>query len=99
MHGLCPDAAEDLPPTDPAPAIRATDHRCKALRVIRNVFGFGGVLNFHIAELFRVKDLTTFQAFDKLRVFMPGDDSNLGVSAGGNHLSISGLMPPLSARL
>ena len=55
--------------------------------VVRDVLCFSGVFNLHVAELFGVKDLATFQALDKFGVFLPGDDSYSGVSAGGCHRS------------
>jgi hypothetical protein len=66
---------------------------------VRNVFGFGGVFNFHVPEFFRVKDLTTFQALDEFCVFVPGDDFYFGMSAGSSHLPYLGGGAPLSARL
>lgn len=62
-------------------------YRRYGLRIIRDVFSLGGVLDFHIAELFRFKNLATLQALDEFLIFVPGDDSNLRMSAGGGHLS------------
>ena len=59
------------------------------LIVLETVFGFGGFFDLHVAELLGVKDLATLQALDKFRVFVPGDDSYLGVFADGCHCSIS----------
>ncbi|WP_420238455.1 hypothetical protein ACOBR2_02300 [Telmatobacter bradus] len=47
--------------------------------------GFCRVFNFHIAKFFGIKDFATLQAFDKLTVSVPGNDSNLRVSAGVGH--------------
>lgn len=55
--------------------------------LVRNVLGFGGVFNLHIVEFFGIKDLATLQTLNKLSVFVPRDDSNLGMSAGGSHRS------------
>ena len=45
----------------------------------------GGFFNFHIVKLFRIKDFTTFQALDVLRVFVSGNDSYPGVFTDGWH--------------
>jgi hypothetical protein len=45
----------------------------------------GGFFNRHIVKLFRIKDFTTFQALDVLRVFVSGNDSYPRVFAGGRH--------------
>jgi hypothetical protein len=55
------------------------------LEVVRGFLGFSGFFNLHIAELFGVKDLATFQALDVFGVFVPGDDTNPGVFADGGH--------------
>jgi hypothetical protein len=57
------------------------------LGVVRELFGVGGVFNFHVAKLFGIKDFTTIQTLDKFRVFVAGYDSNPGVFAGGSHRS------------
>jgi len=57
------------------------------LGIFRNALCFGGVFDLHVAELLGVKNLATLQTLDKLHVFVPGDDSNLGMSAGGSHRS------------
>lgn len=57
------------------------------LVIVGDVLRFGGLFDLHVAEFFRVKDLATLQALDVLSVFVPGDDSYLGMSAGGCHRS------------
>jgi hypothetical protein len=57
----------------------------EASDVFQAGFCFGGFFNLHVAELIGVKDLATIQALDKLAVFMPGDDSYLGMLANGCH--------------
>ena len=59
--------------------------RRSGLGVVGDVLGFGGFFNLHVAKLFGVKDLATLQALDKFRVFVPGDNSYLGMFAGGCH--------------
>ena len=56
--------------------------------VVGDVLCISGFFDLHVAELFGVKDLATLQAFDIFGVFMPGDDSYPGVSAGGCHRSL-----------
>ena len=60
-----------------------------ARRLLSVVFGVALLVDRffdrHIVKLFGVKDFATLQAFDKLCVFMPGDDSYPGVFAGGGH--------------
>jgi hypothetical protein len=59
------------------------------LQLVLGFLWFGGLFNLHVAELFGVKDLATFQALDKFGVFVPGNDSYPGVFAdGGHHLEI-----------
>ena len=71
-----------------------------ALGFVLGVLGFSSLFNLHVTKLFGVKDLATFLAFDKLCVFMPGDDSDPGVFAGGCHLSWETFgIEALSARL
>ncbi len=55
------------------------------LVVVCQVFLFVRFLDFHVVKLFGVKDFATLQAFDKLSVLMPGDDSYPGVFAGCCH--------------
>jgi hypothetical protein len=61
----------------------------------------GGLFNGHVIKLFGIKDFTTLQALDKLRVFVSGNDSYPGVFAGGRHRigfsSIKMLFPPIVA--
>ena len=73
----------------------ANGYRCKVrnarqrarLCVVGDVLCFSGFFNLHVAELFGVKDLATLQAFDIFGVFVPGDDSYLGMFADGCHRS------------
>ena len=60
----------------------------KDLRVVRDVFCFGGFLNLHVAELIGVENLAAFHAFNILDVFLAGDDTDFGVFAGGVHLEV-----------
>ena len=46
---------------------------------------FGGFLKLHVAKLIGVKDLATLHALDILGVFVPGNDTYLGVLADGCH--------------
>ena len=72
------------------------------LIVLRGVFCIciSDFFNLHVTELFGVKDVATFQALDILGVFVPGNDSNPGVSAGGCHRSWEWVgISTLSARL
>jgi len=55
------------------------------LQFVLGFLWFGGFFNLHVTELFGVKDLATLQALDKLRVFVPGNDSYPGVFADGGH--------------
>lgn len=48
------------------------------------LFG-GGFFDGDILKLIRIKDFTTFQAFDELGVVVPGDDSYTRVLAGNWH--------------
>jgi len=57
------------------------------LCVVGNVLGFSGVFDFHISEFLGIENLATLQALDKLGVFLPGDDSYFGMSAGRCHRS------------
>jgi len=61
----------------------------QALGVIGKLFGASSIFNFHIAKFFRVEDLATLQALDKLCVVVPGDNPDLGVPAGGCHRSLA----------
>jgi hypothetical protein len=65
---------------------------------LRKISGF---FNCHIVKLFRIKDFTTFQALDVLRVFVSGNDSYPGMFAGGRHRivfrGIRMLFPPIVA--
>jgi hypothetical protein len=61
------------------------------LGIVREIFRSSRVFNLHIAKLFGIEDLATFQALDILGVVVPGNDPDLGVSAGGCHRS-QGLM-------
>jgi hypothetical protein len=60
--------------------------RC-ASGVFQAGFWFGGFFNLHVTKLFGVKDLATILAFDKLAVFMPGNDAYPRVFAGCCHRS------------
>ena len=62
-----------------------------SLGIVREIFRSSRVFNLHIAKLFGIEDLATFQALDVLGVVVPGNDPDLGVSAGGCHRS-QGLM-------
>lgn len=55
------------------------------LSVVGDVLGFSGFFDLHVSEFLRVENLATLQALDKFRVFLPGDDSYFGMSAGGRH--------------
>jgi hypothetical protein len=48
-------------------------------------FFLGRFLNGHVIKFFGIKDIAAFQAFNILGVFVAGNNSNLGVFAGGNH--------------
>jgi hypothetical protein len=48
-------------------------------------FRLSRFFDFHVMKLFRIKDIATFQALDVFCVFVPGDNSNPWVFAGGNH--------------
>ena len=61
------------------------------LVVLYGPVGDRALFNFHVAKLFRVKYFATLQAFDKLAVFVPGDDTYLRVFAEGWHLFKIGL--------
>jgi len=52
-----------------------------------NFLSLGGFFDFHVVKLLGIKDFATFQALDELRVFVPGDNSNSRVFAGGGHRS------------
>jgi hypothetical protein len=56
--------------------------------LVGKVVGPSRVFYFHIAKFFRVEDLATLQALDKLHVVVPGDDSDFRVSAGSCHRSL-----------
>ena len=43
-------------------------------------------------KLFGIKDFATLQALDKFSVFVPGNDSYLGMFADGGHLSWIGCL-------
>jgi hypothetical protein len=64
--------------------------------VVRSVFGFSVLFKLHVSKFFGVKDFATLQALDKLGVFVPGNDSNPGVFAGGSHRFVEILknLPP-----
>ena len=85
MRGPLPDAWPRPRPTAPARSNASSGK--SVLGVVGNVFCFGGIFNLHIAELLGVKNLATLQTLDKFRVFVPGDDSHFGVSAGAKHRS------------
>jgi hypothetical protein len=53
--------------------------------VVGDVFGSGGVFDLHVAKFLRVEDLATLKALNELVVFMPGNDPDPGMSAGGGH--------------
>ena len=59
----------------------------RASGVFRAGFRFGVLFNLHVAKLFGVKDIATFQAFDKLTIFVPGNNAYLRVFADGCHRS------------
>lgn len=74
----------------------------RVLRIIGRRFGFSGIFYLHIAKFFRIEDFATLQALDELAVFLPGDDSNPGMSARAWHCSYSVavvLFPPDCSRL
>lgn len=55
----------------------------------------------HVMKLFGIKDIATFQALNIFGVFVPGDNSNPWMFAGGNHFfdrfEISMLFPQIVA--
>lgn len=55
--------------------------------VVRDLFGFDGVFDFHVAKFFGIKYFATFQALDEFAFFVAGNDSNPWVFAGGSHRS------------
>jgi hypothetical protein len=48
--------------------------------------GLDRLLNFHVTKLFRIKDFSTLQAFDKLDVVVPGDNAHSRVFTDGRHV-------------
>jgi hypothetical protein len=60
--------------------------------VVQGVLWFDGFFNLHVTELFGVKDFATLQALDIFSVFVPGNDSYLGMFADGGHLSWIGCL-------
>jgi len=82
MHGSCHAGwAVPSPPT-----IAPNNCPCCAgLFVVQSFLRFSGFFNLHIAELLGVKDLATLHALDILGVFVPGNDTYLGVLADGCH--------------
>jgi len=64
---------------------------CHTSNVFQVGLCFSGFFNLHIAELVGVKDVATIQAFNKLAVFMPGDDAYFRVLADGCHRSQVGV--------
>ncbi len=61
------------------------DQVSRLFYILGSVFCSSGFFDLHVAELFRVKDLATLQALDKLGVFVPGNDTYLWVLADGCH--------------
>jgi len=59
------------------------------LRIVGAFFASCRVFDFHVVELFRVENLATLQALDKLGVVVPGDDPDLGMLAGCRHRSLA----------
>ena len=55
------------------------------LFVVQGFLRFSGFFNLHIAKLLGVKDLATLQALDIFGVFVPGNDTYLGVLADCCH--------------
>ncbi|SPE18325.1 hypothetical protein SBA5_150059 [Candidatus Sulfotelmatomonas gaucii] len=84
MHGLCRAAAARRQPTAPQ---QNSESREAILGIVREIFRSSRVFNLHIAKLFGIEDLATLQALNKLAVIVPGNDPDLGVSAGGCHRS------------
>lgn len=70
-----------------------------AQSIVRNILFFSGFFDFHVAELFRVKNLSTFKALNIFGVIVTGDNSNLGMFADGSHLSRSECTGALFAKL
>jgi hypothetical protein len=58
-----------------------------SLRIVLEIFRTSGFFNLHIAKLFGIEDFATLQALDKLGVFVPGNDPDSGMFAGGCHRS------------
>ena len=56
-----------------------------ALLLFFRIFLLDRFFDCHIVKLFGIKYIPTFKALDKFGVFVPGDNSNPGVFAGGNH--------------
>ncbi len=71
----------------PLASIRSHPVSGEALRIVLEILRASGVFNLHIAKLFGIEDFATLQALDKLGVFVPGNDPDLRMSAGGCHRS------------
>jgi len=67
------------------------------LLVFRLLFLFGGLFDCHVLKLLGIKDIATFQAFNKFGVFMSGDNSYSRVFAGSSHGDIRKGICALSA--
>ena len=100
MHGWYRGAQEPRPQAAPAPnrsiapGPRAREKSrylrgewSQHLGIVLQVFGSSRLFNLHIAKLFGIEDFATLQALDKLGVFVPGNDPDFGMFAGGCHRS------------
>ncbi|MDR3741085.1 MAG: hypothetical protein P4L40_18870 [Terracidiphilus sp.] len=60
---------------------------CAALLVVvgLNLLVFCGFFDGDVVKFFRIKNFTAFQAFEKLGIVMPGDDSYSRVFTGNWH--------------
>lgn len=56
-----------------------------SLLVLDRILFLIGFFDSHILKFFGIKNFTTLKAFDKLGVFMPGDNTYPGMFAGGRH--------------
>jgi len=57
------------------------------LGIVLEILGTSRFFDLHIAKLFGIEDFATLQALDKLGVFVPGNDPDSGMFAGGCHRS------------
>ncbi len=85
-HGGWVARQSTAPPENKQPTAGACDRRI-GLIIVRDFPFLGRFFDFHVTELFRVKNLATFQALDVFGVVVPGNNSNFRMLTNGRHRS------------